>query len=71
VDALFEAERVIVELDGYSTYSSKASFERDRERGANTLAHGLVTVRITWQRLTMAPEREAERLRGVLQTRPS
>jgi Transcriptional regulator, AbiEi antitoxin len=69
VDALFESENVIVELDGYRTHSSKASFERDRERDADTLVTGFLTVRITWQRLTTRPAREAERLHKVLSSR--
>lgn len=59
VDALFACERVIVELDGYEFHHSKASFERDRERDAATLATGRVTVRVTWERLTGARGREA------------
>ncbi|MBV8987744.1 MAG: type IV toxin-antitoxin system AbiEi family antitoxin domain-containing protein [Solirubrobacterales bacterium] len=66
VDALFPAQRVIVELDGWEYHSSRDAFERDRNRDAETLASGLVTVRITWQRLLVAPNREAERLHAIL-----
>jgi len=44
VDALFRAEGVIVELDGYQYHSDRGSFERDRERDAATLAAGQLTV---------------------------
>lgn len=66
VDALFEAERVIVELDGWDFHQGRDSFERDRNRDADTLATGLVTVRITWERMTMTPAKEAVRLGAIL-----
>jgi very-short-patch-repair endonuclease len=69
VDALFPDERVIVELDGWDFHSNRRSFERDRDRDAALLAAGYVTVRITWERLTGAPEREAARLRAILKAR--
>lgn len=66
VDALFRAEGVIVELDGYQYHADQRSFERDRERDAVTLASGCVTVRVTWARLTTTAEREATRLQRIL-----
>ena len=69
VDAYFPDQRVIVELDGWGFHSSRASFENDRERDATMLALGIVTVRITWNRLIKTPEREAERLLVILNAR--
>ncbi len=43
VDALFRAEGVIVELDGYQYHSDQASFERERERDRERDAHLLRT----------------------------
>lgn len=71
VDALFPAHKVIVELDGYEYHQGRRSFERDRERDAALLAAGYVTIRITWQRLTTQPEREAARLQAILTSRSS
>lgn len=68
-DMVFEQERVIVELDGYDTHGTRASFESDRERDAATLAAGYVTIRITWERLKSNPQREAERLLRILEDR--
>ncbi len=65
-DAYFEAERLIVELDGWDFHSSRASFESDRNRDADALAKGIRTVRITWERLIGNPEAEADRLRRIL-----
>ena len=65
-DALFPAERVIVELDSLEFHMGPISFETDRERDAEMLAHGHVTLRMTWERMHEQPEREARRLWGIL-----
>ncbi len=67
VDAVFDAERVIVELDGYKFHGDRETFESDRDRDADTLLAGHVTVRITWKRMQNRPRREAERLLAILQ----
>jgi hypothetical protein len=69
VDVLFPQQRVIVELDGYEFHSTPRAYENDRERDANTLAAGFVTVRITWKRLTNVSEKEAARLHAILAAR--
>jgi Transcriptional regulator, AbiEi antitoxin len=69
VDALFEAEKLIVELDGYDYHSSKDAFEGDRERDAEHLLDGYGTVRVTWDRLTGTPRKEATRLHAILARR--
>lgn len=71
VDAYFPHQGVVVELDGWDFHSSQYSFRRDREQDAELLAHGIVTVRITWDRLIDRPEREANRLRAILEQRSS
>jgi hypothetical protein len=57
---------VIVECDGWGFHNSRAAFEDDRERDADHLDHGLVTVRLTKPRFDGAPEREAARLLRIL-----
>lgn len=69
VDAYFPSHGVIVELDGWDYHRSRASFESDRDRDATLLALGIVTVRITWERLYERPEREARRLLRILEQR--
>ena len=69
VDVLFEDEKVIVELDGRRFHDGYAAFDSDRDRDADTLAAGYVTIRITWNRLKQQPAREAARLHSILQTR--
>jgi predicted transcriptional regulator of viral defense system len=66
VDALFVAERVIVELDSKEFHMDPIAYEADRERDAEMLLHGFVTVRVTWERLEERPEREARRLQAIL-----
>ncbi|HWE14035.1 MAG TPA: type IV toxin-antitoxin system AbiEi family antitoxin domain-containing protein [Solirubrobacteraceae bacterium] len=76
VDALFEPQRLIVELDGWEFHRDRQTFESDRDRDADTLAAGYRTLRITWDRLHQHPGAEAQRLRQILdnpqgsQTRP-
>lgn len=61
----------MVELDGWDFHSSQQGFESDREQDATLLAHGIVTIRITWDRLIDSPKREARRLRAILEHRSS
>ena len=63
VDALFPNEKVIIELDSWEFHQDRGSFESDRDRDADTLAAGHLTVRITWGRMTA---REAARLHEIL-----
>jgi Transcriptional regulator, AbiEi antitoxin len=69
VDAFFRAERVIVEIDSYEFHSDKTTFERDRDKDAEAAAMGLVTVRVTDERMNAEPLREARRLRSILKHR--
>jgi hypothetical protein len=69
VDALFVEERVIVELDSWGWHWSRASFEDDRNRDADTLLADLVTIRITDQRFERRPDEEAARLHAILARR--
>jgi hypothetical protein len=69
VDALFEDEKVIVELDSWEHHASRSAFGRDRDRDANNLVAGFVTVRVTWERLTGTPKAEARRLLAILENR--
>jgi very-short-patch-repair endonuclease len=66
VDMLWRRQRLIVELDGRRFHDHPRAFERDRERDADLAAAGFTVVRVTWQRLTRQPSREAQRLRALL-----
>jgi Transcriptional regulator, AbiEi antitoxin len=68
-DFLFPEERVIVEIDSWKFHGDRGSFERDRDRDADHLAEGILTVRITEERLVGSPDREAARLHKILRAR--
>jgi len=69
VDAYFEAEKLVVELDGWPYHNDRHSFETDRERDATMLMYGIATIRITYDRLEIDPDREAARLHMILEDR--
>ena len=70
IDAYFPAERVAVEVDGWPFHNSRDAFEHDRLRDAYLLAeYGIVTVRITYHRLTKLASAEARRLDKILRAR--
>jgi hypothetical protein len=69
LDAVFVAERVIVELDSWPFHKGKIPFETDRERDADMLANGFATVRVTEERLEQRPKTEARRLHAILKRR--
>lgn len=71
VDAYFEQEQLIVELDSWAFHRQHSSFESDRDRDADALVDGLPTVRITWTRTTARAREEADRLRAILARRRS
>jgi hypothetical protein len=66
IDVFYPREQVIVEVDGYEFHSDRDSFERDRKRDAVMLAAGVVTVRLTKDRMEQEPQEEAGRLLAIL-----
>lgn len=63
VDVVFDAERLIVELDGWIFHRDRKSHDENRERDTHLKDHGYDTIRITSKRLG---EREAARLHRIL-----
>lgn len=68
VDALWPAERLIVETDGYRFHGHRAAFENDRLRDQQLAAEGYVVVRVTWRQLTEEPMAVLARLARALAT---
>ncbi|HWF34446.1 MAG TPA: type IV toxin-antitoxin system AbiEi family antitoxin domain-containing protein [Solirubrobacteraceae bacterium] len=68
-DIFFPAHATVVELDGYLFHTEREQFESDRNRDAERLAAGIVTVRLTWERMQLTPDQEATRLHGILARR--
>ena len=66
IDALWEAERVAVELDSRSVHGTNKHFESDKRRDRILLAEGWRTVRVTWRQLKDEPAEVIADLRKAL-----
>lgn len=69
LDVAFPAALVAIEIDGYEFHSTRAAFERDRDRQNQLAALGWVTLRFTWTMLVKQPDDVAARIRAVLSAR--
>lgn len=69
IDVFYPRERVIVEVDSAEFHMDRGSFERDRKRDVVMLEAGIVTVRITDERMKHDAEEEARRLHTILAAR--
>jgi very-short-patch-repair endonuclease len=65
-DALWEREKVIIELDGRAVHGTWFAFESDRERDRILLLDGWRIARVTWLQLRDTPEAVARDLRELL-----
>jgi very-short-patch-repair endonuclease len=70
-DIFFPEHKLVVELDSWEYHSDRAQFESDRDRDPDLLAAGIATVRLTWERFSLRPAREAARLQAILTARRS
>jgi len=68
-DALFEDERIVIELDSWGFHNDHDAFETDRDKDVDRLVAGFVTVRITWPRIKYRSAREAARLHELVRQR--
>lgn len=66
IDALWERERVAVELDSRSIHGTRKKFESDRHRDRILVAEGWRTMRISWLQLQEEPEEIVEDLKQAL-----
>jgi hypothetical protein len=66
VDFAWPEHRLIVELDGYDTHGTRASFESDRERDRLLSVSGWRVIRVTWRQLHEQPEALAADLHALL-----
>ena len=55
VDALWRAEGLVLEVDGWAAHGTRAAFERDRRRDAALQLAGHRVLRVTWRRLADEP----------------
>jgi len=70
VDALWPAEGLVVEVDGYAFHSGRRAFERDRRRDADLQSAGLRVTRLSWRQITDEPVAVAALLSRLLTTAP-
>jgi very-short-patch-repair endonuclease len=68
IDALWEQERVVLELDGRSIHATPRNFESDRLRDRILIAEGWRTMRVTWRQLQEEPEAIAADLQLALRS---
>jgi very-short-patch-repair endonuclease len=66
VDAVWDAQRLVLEVDGYGSHSPRSKFERDRRKDADLMLAGYRVLRITWRRLTREPEQVIATLAAAL-----
>ncbi|HEV2857383.1 MAG TPA: hypothetical protein VGW80_03150 [Solirubrobacterales bacterium] len=66
IDALWERERVAVELDSREIHGTRKKFESDRQRDRILVAEGWWTMRITWRQLQEEPHEIADDLKKGL-----
>jgi very-short-patch-repair endonuclease len=69
VDFLWPRHKLAVEVDGFAFHSSRASFERDRQRDSSLAAHGYTVIRVTWRQLVDAPAAVVARIAASLAAR--
>ncbi|HET7506796.1 MAG TPA: DUF559 domain-containing protein [Solirubrobacterales bacterium] len=67
IDALWERERVAVELDSREIHGTHKKFESDRLRDRILVAEGWRTMRITWRQLLEEPDEIASDLKAAIE----
>ncbi len=66
LDAYWEAERFVVELDVFETHGTRAAFERDRLRQEDLKLIGIEMIRVTGSRLDREPDAVIDRIATLL-----
>jgi very-short-patch-repair endonuclease len=69
VDAVWPAQKLVVEVDGYRFHGHQKAFERDRAKDQALIAAGYVVVRFTWNQLTKQPFMVVARIAEALGVR--
>jgi hypothetical protein len=69
LDAYWEPQGFVVEIDAYETHGSRAAFERDRLRQEDLKLLGIEMTRVTGARLEREPDAVMARLRALLRQR--
>lgn len=69
VDAVWPAERLAVELDGYANHQDRKTFQRDRDKGNALAEAGWLLLRFTHDDVVRRPAQTAEQVRRLLHLR--
>lgn len=69
IDFAFPAERVAVELDGWSWHTDRDRFQADRTKGNALARAGWLVLRFTWDDLTRRPDDVVAQIRSSLRQR--
>lgn len=64
-DALFAAERLVIEIDGYA-YHSVGHFQADRDKQNRLMLAGYTVLRFTWADLARRPDHVADQIARTL-----
>nr|WP_282600284.1 type IV toxin-antitoxin system AbiEi family antitoxin domain-containing protein [Patulibacter sp. SYSU D01012] len=66
VDALWPAQRIVVELDGWGAHRTREEFRRDHRRASDLEATGYRVHRLTWDQVMHDPDGTLVRIRRLL-----
>lgn len=66
VDAVYDEARLVVELDGHATHTTRRQRQADAERDARLMAEGWRVVRFTYEDVTERPGYVADTIRSLL-----
>lgn len=65
-DFVFDAEKVIVEIDGFSYHRDAKTFQRDRTKRNAWIAAGWIVLNFTWDDLTTRGDHVVAQVRAVI-----
>jgi very-short-patch-repair endonuclease len=66
VDAVWDEQRLVVEVDGYKGHRTRAQLESDHQRDLELRALGYTVLRYTWRQLIETPDAVAADIRRYL-----
>lgn len=68
VDFLWREQRLVAELDGWESHSTRSAFEDDRARDARLSVLGYRVVRFTWRQVERDPREVSGTIRALLRS---
>jgi very-short-patch-repair endonuclease len=68
VDFYWPAQRLVIEVDGYTYHHTRQAFERDRLRDSRLQAHAVRINRVTWRQIAHTPTALIARIAATIAT---